>query len=856
MDIILAHKQPDFDALASMVAAQKLYPDSVLVMEGKSNPYVQDFLALSKDRLPLRKPQDLQIEWITRVILVDTHELRRTGTLGEQLAQIAGINVEIYDHHPYIGPVGPCICIEPVGACTTILIEKLVGLGLPLSSFEATLFALGIYEDTGSLLFENTTVRDVRAVAYLLEQGAHLGVVAEYLRKPLTEDQKDLLQEILDHGQTEFIEGVPVYFSYAESKEYVGGLALLAHRVGELEGAETWFLLVKMENRLYIVGRSRGKGLPVNQIVQAFGGSGHAKAASATLKNAEAADVLEKLRIEIGSRVQRPFLARDVMSFPVKTVSPETKLSEIQQILLRYGHTGVPVTDEKKLVGIISRRDVDKAIKHGLEHAPIKGFMTTNVITVEASAGWDEVQRLMVHYDIGRLPVVEEEKVVGIISRSDVLRLVHGSVVPIEEVLVRERSQVLRQDILELIQGLPNNVQELLETVRDVAKEELCSVYLVGGFVRDLLLLVSTQDLDFVVEGSGLRFATALIKRLPEGELTLHSQFGTARISFPDETHLDIASTRWEYYASPGALPQVEESCLKEDLSRRDFTVNAMAICINVERYGELVDYYGGMRDLQQGEIRFLHNLSFIDDPTRIMRAIRFSERYNYQLAKETTEALKTALLTDVLKSLSLERFTEELMLIFQEKNYLSMGRSLVDSGVLEEWFGEDFSWYFDDSEKILSENWPLPQRWLTSLSKMEAVDVDSVLDKLRLTRSLREDTRDYIRLRTVLKGSTWTLGQVDYLLVRTPSWLVTLLARDSELQELLFSYQAALVKLKINIDGKRLLALGVKPGPQIGRILSKIRQAWLEGEIDSPFGEEELVQKLMHNAQCIMHNA
>ncbi len=849
MDIILAHKQPDFDALASMVAAQKLYPDSVLIMEGKSNPYVQDFLALAKDRLRLRKPQDLTIELITRVILVDTHDLRRTGSLGEKLVQVSGLNVEIYDHHPYSGPGGPCICIEPVGACTTLLVEKLVGLGLPLSSFEATLFALGIYEDTGSLLFENTTVRDVRAVAYLLEQGAHLGVVAEYLRKPLSEDQKILLQEILDQGKTELIQGVPVYFSYAESSEYVGGLALVAHRVGELEGAETWFLLVKMENRLYIVGRSRGNGLPVNQIVQAFGGSGHTKAASATLKKVEGTEVLERLRKEIGRRVKRPFLARDVMSFRVKTVSPETKLTEVQQILLRYGHTGVPVTDEKKLVGIISRRDVDKAIKHGLEHAPVKGFMTTNVITVEASAGWDEVQRLMVHYDIGRLPVVEEGKVVGIISRSDVLRLVHGGAVPNEEALVRERSQAMRQDILELIQRLPLNIQELLEIVRDLAKEERCSVYLAGGFVRDLLLLVPTHDLDFVVEGSGLQFASALIKRLPEGELTLHSQFGTARISFPDETHLDIASTRWEYYASPGALPQVEESCLKEDLSRRDFTINAMAICINVERFGELVDYYGGMRDLQQGEIRFLHNLSFIDDPTRIMRAIRFSERYNYQVAKETTEALKTTLQTGVLKSLSSERFTEELMLIFQEKNYLSMGRSLVDLGVFDEWFSTKFCWHFAEVDQIQSENWPLPERWLTALSKMEAEDIETVLDKLRLTRSLREDTREYSRLRTILKSSSWTLGQLDHFLVRTPAWLIILLTRDSALQELLSAYQAqaALVNVRIGIDGNKLLALGVKPGPQIGEILSRIRLAWLEGEIDSPLGEEELVRKLLH---------
>jgi tRNA nucleotidyltransferase/poly(A) polymerase len=845
MDIILAHKQTDFDALASMVAAQKLYPDSVPILDGKSNPYIQDFLALYKDRLALRKPQDLKIELISRVILVDTYDLRRTGSLGEKLSKNSGLIVEIYDHHPYTGPVGPGICIEQVGACTTLLVEKLAGSGLPLSSFEATLFALGIYEDTGSLLFENTTVRDVRAVAFLLEQGAHLGVVSEYMRKPLTEEQKSLLQDILNRGQTEYIQGVPIYFSSTEIKEYVGGLALLAHRVGELVGAETWFLLVKMENRIYIIGRSRGNGLPVNQILKIFGGSGHAKAASATLKNADGAEVMGKLRKQIDRHVQRPFYARDVMSFRVKTVSPETRLSEVQQILLRYGHTGVPVTNGRTLVGIISRRDVEKSIKHGLEHAPVKGFMTTNVITVEGSASLDEVQRLMVHYDIGRLPVVEEGELVGIISRSDVLRYVHGGAVPNEEALVRERSQAMRREIMELIRRLPDKIQEYIKIIQVAAKEMNCSVYLVGGFVRDLLLLAPTQDLDLVVEGNGHQLAEALITKLDNGQLTLHSQFGTARITFPDKTHIDIASTRWEYYAFPGALPQVEESSLKEDLSRRDFTINSMAICINDDHFGELVDYYGGMRDLQQGEIRFLHNLSFIDDPTRIFRAVRFACRYDYQLAKETLKALKTVLGTGFMKNLSLERFTEELMLIFQEENYLKMGNSLVELGVFREWFGKDLNWYFNKTEKSENNSWTLVVRWLTSLSKMKDNDVEVVLNKLRLTRWLRESTLEYIHLRTALKSS-FTLSETDSLLVHKPGWLVTLLARDTELQELLFAYQAALNKICINIDGKKLLALGVKPGPQIGKILSRIRQAWLEGEINSAPDEEKFVGRLL----------
>lgn len=843
MDIILAHRQLDFDALASMVAAQKIYPDSVLVMDGKPNVYVQDFLALAKDQLRFRKAQDINVDEVSRIILVDTHELRRAGLLGEKVAKIPGVQVEIYDHHSYSGELKPGMVIETVGACATILVEKLAALGLPLSSFEATLIAIGIYEDTGSLLFDSTTVRDVQAVAYLLGQGANLGVIADYLRRPLVEEQKKLLQQLLDQGQTEFFDGLPVYLSYAETEDYVGGLALLAHQVGELESADTWFLLVKMENRVYVVGRSRGRGLPVDGIVQLFGGAGHARAASATIKDAEIAVILEQLRIGLQSRAIRPHLVRDMMSYPVKTVTPETLLGEVEQILLRYGHTGVPVTEDKRLVGIISRRDVDKAIKHGLRHAPVKGFMTTKVTTVDVEAPWDEVQRLMVQHDIGRLPVVEEGNVVGIVSRSDVLRLVHGGSVPMETQLVRERSVAMRQDILDLIERLPEEIQKILEAVRDTADEEGYSVYLVGGFVRDLLLYFPTQDLDFVVEGNGGQFAKALMKRMPEGKLTQHIKFGTAQIVFPDGSHLDVASTRWEYYSFPGALPQVEESCLRDDLFRRDFTINSMAICLNAEHFGELVDYYGGKRDLQQGEIRFLHNISFIDDPTRMLRAIRFSKRYRFELGKETHEALVTAIESGVLSKLSIERFTEEILLIFKEKNYLAMGRALISSGLFKAWFGENYDWNFNLEDVANSADWSLNTRWLISISKMDSLAIEKLLERVCLNKSLRDDTMTFVRMREALKAPL-TLRELDRLLNKVPKGVVMVLARDDRFNKLIMECLEASQRINMSLDGKALLQMGVKEGPEIGEILDRVRMAWLEGRICTLEEEKGIVRQ------------
>ncbi|MDA8229664.1 MAG: CBS domain-containing protein, partial [Desulfitobacterium hafniense] len=673
MNIILSHRQLDFDALASMLAASKLHPDYELVLDGKSNAYVQEFLALSKDSLPFKDLHNVELDQIDKVILVDTHELQRAGVLGSKLTNKPGIELLIYDHHPYSGVKMPNVIIEPVGACTSILVEKIMDLGIPLSSFEATLLALGIYDDTGSLIFETTTAKDVKAVAFLIEQGANLGVVATYLRKSLTQEQKDLLYELLDNGNTEVFSGSPVYIAYAQCPDYIGGLALLAHRIGELEGADTLFLVVKMENRVYVVGRSKNRGLPVNDIIKAFGGAGHENAASASIKGIEVPEVLTKLRDEINLRIRNPYLVKDIMSYPVRHVSPDTKLQEVEHLLLKYGHTGVPVVEAGRLVGVISRRDVQKAVQHGLEHAPVKGFMTKEVIVVPPDASWEEVQRLMVEYDIGRIPVVLDHQLVGIVSRSDILRLVHGGAVAIEADLAHERSKVLRQDIQDLLANLPDYVGNLIQNASLVADELNYSVYIVGGFVRDLLLGNPTKDIDFVVEGNSSIFASTLASRLTDLELTVHSQFGTATLNFPDGTHVDVARTRWEHYQFPGALPQVEESTIKEDLFRRDFTINAMAICINLDRYGQLVDYYGGLRDLRQAEIRVLHNLSFIDDPTRILRAVRFAQRYGFHLAKETEEKIQTALAGGVLKKISSERFTQELFLILAEDKYTHM---------------------------------------------------------------------------------------------------------------------------------------------------------------------------------------
>ncbi|MCL1918587.1 MAG: CBS domain-containing protein [Peptococcaceae bacterium] len=932
MRIILSHRYMDFDALASMVAAQKVFPDAVMVTEGEVSASVQDFMALAKEQLTFYRWRDLRPEDIDGVILVDINDFKRTFLSPEAICSLQKLPLSIYDHHPVpegrrdVRSLPELVRIEPVGASVTLLVERLaeLGRGHLLSSFESTLMMLGIYGDTGSLLFDSTTPRDMEAAAFLLRQGAQLSVVAEYLHTPLTPQQLALFQQLLDHGSVEKIQGVPIYISFAESNEFMGGMALLAHRIGEIESADVWFLVVRMENRIHIVARSRHALVAVNRIMEAFGGAGHVKAASATVKmppqNEEnqrgergqgsgghrsdpgigiwhtqvLMETIDRLKAEIAKWVQVPQRARDIMSYPVKTVTSDTEMGEAGQFLLRNSHTGVPVVDAGVLCGIISRRDIDKAVRYGLEHAPVKGYMTRDVITVGPEDSWEEVQRHMVTHDIGRVPVVERGNVVGIITRSDVLRLIYGCSLPITEKLAQDRGMAMRQDVCRWIEALDEPFKTVVFTVSRVARELGLGVYLVGGFVRDLLMKRPTQDVDVVVEGQAEVLARELCGNFPGVRFETYGQFGTARVSWQGDYlfHVDIAGTRSEIYQRPGALPTVEGSTLRDDLFRRDFTINAMAICLNQgrtgherlvdedsladgdslgdgdgdhmkedhmkenalmdNRFGELIDYYGGMRDLQQKEIRILHNLSFIDDPLRILRAMRFAGRYGFVLARATREAMETAVREGALRTVSLTRFSEELMLVLPEEEFVAIWTLFQDSGVLEGWFQGAYPWRLGwNVEGGELRAWSPEQRWLALLIDMSDEEMKGVMKRVTLARQWKRDVASYMTVRQKLRDCSGTLEDVDVIMTgcvndACPGWLGDVIGLDEEMAPLMKAYRQAVACMDMGVTGYDLLRRGVPEGPYIGRLLRQIRGLWLEGRILNREDENAYIESLL----------
>ena len=684
MKAIIAHPNLDFDALASMVAAQKLYPGAVLVTVGKPADPVREFMVMHGDFIEVRNYIDKKD--VDTLIMVDTRSQKRLLDFTKVLEN-EDLSVIVYDHHENSDEdiPGATVHYAPLGANVTQLVEEIRAQHMEITPELATLFALGIYDDTGSLRYLSTTARDVEAVAWLLQQGASLAAIAEYTTLALSPEQNELLAQLLQNSEIKTIHQRDVLISTARRDEYINGLSSLTVRIRDVYSVDAVFLVVRMENRIHIVGRSATKEIDVRAALKPYGGRGHLMAASAMLKDSAYTEdaLVAALFQSLEQTISPPLTVGEVMTSPVKTVAANVSVNEIGEYMLRYGHSGYPVMEAGQLIGIISRRDVEKCKYHGLGNVPVKGYMSHRVITVGKDTTVEDARELMIRENVGRLPVLAGDELIGIVTRSDLLELVYGP-----KPGGRRRNNVKNSRgegelnlLTALEQSLPKQMFELLKQISALADSEGIKAFLVGGLVRDLLLGESSIDLDIVVEGDGIAFAGTVAAAFA-GALSAYPKFGTATVVVDGVVKIDIAGARTEYYEYPAAKPRVEQGSLKQDLFRRDFTVNAMALSLNYESLGHLIDYYNGREDLYQRKIRVLHNLSFVEDPTRILRALRFCARYHFTMTAETRDFALKAMEAGVLKHLSLRRLWHELELSLRESCAYEILDRIKDFGI------------------------------------------------------------------------------------------------------------------------------------------------------------------------------
>ncbi len=861
MEIILTHENADFDALASLLGASRLHPGAVPVLPHRLNRNLRDFLTLYWDELPFIQPDDLPRRPIERIILVDTQ------TFSPPKGVRAETEVRIIDHHPLSRELAPHMTYrgEEVGATSTLLVEKMGQKAIPISPIEATLLLLGIYEDTGSLSYPTTTTRDLRCATWLLEQGASLEVVSNFLRYPLTDKQQQLYTQLIENIQTLRFAGQSVIIATAVVEDYVEEISTLAHKLRDLYDPAALFLLVDLGDHIQMVARSASQAIDVGEIAACFEGGGHSQAAAALIRGPSLIETLARL-IELLEIMVRPTVTvRQIMSFGVHTLTTDTTVAEAGEMMRRYGHEGFPVVEGGRIVGILTRREIDKALHHRLGGASIKLYMYKGEISVSPDDPVERVQQIMMEHGLGQVPVVDDGRILGIVTRTDLIKL--WSAPP-------QKSR--KAEIARLIeQALPPPLLDLIQEIGRTASEMGYSLYLVCGLVRDLLLGLPNFDIDLVVEGD----AIALADRLAEtkgGRVRSHARFGTAKWLLADggqapdgwPAAIDFVTARTEFYGHPTALPEVERSSIKQDLHRRDFTINTLAIRLDPEHYGELLDFYGGEQDLKEGLIRVLHSLSFVEDPTRILRAVRLEQRLGFRIEERTEELIANAL--GLLDRISGERIRHELYLIFQEEEPEKSLRRLDKLGVLAQihpslrcngWLEDRFrrlradkgDWRMLHSapDAPPQHDWPLYYMALLTFRLM-AEELETLLVQLKITRDDATLLREVNVLRTLaprLAGDESHPSAVYRLLnpYSEQALFILWVASDSALvRRQLTLYQRELRHVRPEIDGDYLKGMGVPPGPIYSRLLGALRDARLDGEIASLEEEAALVQKLL----------
>ncbi len=866
LEIITSHNALDFDGLACMAAAAKLYPGAVRVFSGTVNKSVKRFMSLYKDLLAIKTAKEIDVKAVQRLVLVDTASPHRLAQLSGVLNN-PGLDIHIYDHHPQSEDDlrGSIVEIHPTGAATTILVEKIMERNISISPFDATIFSLGIYDDTGSLLFPSTTSRDARAVAYLLSCGANLAVVSSFMEQPFSEEQRQTLHKLIEAGTHYKIKDWDIVTAIFSGTEFVPGLDLVTYRLFEMENCDAAFVIAKMEGKVHVIGRSRSSQVKVNDVLKPLGGRGHDQAASALVRSQECAAVEAIILDNLKLLIHPSITAADIMSSPVKTLRSTISMEEAGRLMLRYGHTGMPVVENGKMIGMISRRDVDKARIHLLGHAPVKGFMTADVLSVTASTPVSDIQKLMVEHDIGRLPVIEEDRLLGIVSRTDILRTLHGDDYPEDHELLYSYSEGSWENCSEQMhRQLPQQLLNFLRTAGEIAAGLDYTVYCVGGFVRDLLLQVSNFDVDLVVEGDGLRLAAALADTF-KAKLRTHERFGTAAVILPDGSKIDVATARTEYYEFPAALPQVEKSSLKEDMYRRDFTINTLAICLNPGHFGELIDYFGGSNDLRQGLIRILYNFSFVEDPTRIIRAIRFEQRYQFKIETDTMRFARDAIERRLLGKLSHKRILSELILILNEKDPLPALRRMQEIGVwkyvLPEINFEKVSWSKFKRVPLVT-GWWLDRyygwrfrTWLIYLlilfAQVNAESREEILQNYPIDRTAKKAIIDAAAIpqlaARISENRLLVPSDFDRMLsgLDNENKLYLLLCiKDEGAWDRINQYLDQKERVTIAINGQDLRDLGLKPGPAFKLILERLYEYKLDAKLMSRQEEIEMVKQ------------
>lgn len=841
MRLIVTHEYPDLDAIASLALARLLYPASYTTLQGTISPNVKEVMALYRDELRHVNLDQINPDDVTELIVVDTADARRIKPFDQVLERITAV---VYDHHPV--PAHPIAShrgiTEQVGACATLLVRELRQLNITIPPPIASLALLGIHADTGNFTFDLTQQADHDAAAYLLKQGADLQLVRRLGAHPLSEAQQRFSRAIDTHLQRHEINGKHVVVAGFTHGEYVTDAAVVVANARASYAADAIAVAVRMEDeKTFIIGRSNSHFDSAAALSEVSDAGGH-PGASFGITFDPPEDLPAKLVDAFKRHVTPQLRARDVMTSPVRTITPATTIRAASNMLDTASHNGLPVVAEDgSLVGIVSRRDLDRATRHGMGEKPVSSVMAREIVTATPGFTLPELEKLVVQHNVGRLPIIENGALVGIVTRSDLLSAHHSS--------------HTESEADALITRLPSVPREFLHIARRHVTDG-AGLYLVGGVVRDVLLGRSSLDIDLVSVGEDAQLLAKRITQETGGEVVQHDTFGTCTIVLPSGLDIDIATARSEHYSHPGSMPEVRRGSIRQDLSRRDFTMNAMAIRISPAPM-EIIDPFNGREDLQKGMLRTLHPLSFIEDPTRILRGVRLKARLSFSFGTAALRQLKEAAVPEYIGKVSSQRLRNELELMLNEPSASRTLQELHELGLMEPFYSLTLaqpSVVWDTLARLDSfrKTRDIPPEahlyalWFGTLTDRSAAvpaGLQRHLNRFDWPLKLRNE---FVRILEYMEQAPERLILDEEFAALSPAALEFIRAEHGVLAEQLAALEQR--PPRRTVRGQDLIDLGVQPGPQLGSVLKRVAEERTAGRVTTFDEELAFAQRLLEH--------
>ncbi|MEH0022366.1 MAG: CBS domain-containing protein [Desulfobacter sp.] len=424
MKIISTHKGTDFDALASLVAATLIYPDAKPVLPGSVNANLKAFLSIHKDLFDFYAPNEVDLDDVDTLIVVDTHTWKRLDQRLMPLSEKRDLDIIIWDHHTKGDMEAGETHIREIGATVTMMVQEIERLRKLITPIQSTLFLMGLYEDTGSLSFPSTLAEDAYAAGFLLDRKADLNILSTFLKPAYGKKQKDILFDMIQLAERTEINGFTMSLSEMEITGRVQNLAMVLQMYREIVNVDVAFGIFRDTERdkCMVIGRSGVDEVNIGFMMRSMGGGGHPGAGSALLKGVNPATVREMIMELIQGNQYSSVMLSDIMSYPVVTVNATTPVEEVAMLLRDIGCTGMPVVDDDDVpVGVVSRRDFKKVKKPKQMQSPVKSIMNRNLVTITHDKSAIEAARLMIKHDVGRIPVMKDGRIIGIITRSDAM---------------------------------------------------------------------------------------------------------------------------------------------------------------------------------------------------------------------------------------------------------------------------------------------------------------------------------------------------------------------------------------------------------------------------------------------------